>query len=72
MSSRRLLSFAAAVLALGIAFVTFGSSARASEADPDYRLSSLRVFNRVVSEPVVGSETPNACRRSLPLAMPGR
>jgi carboxyl-terminal processing protease len=48
-SSRRLVSFAAAtVLALGIAFVTFGSSARASEVDPDYRLSSLRVFNRVV------------------------
>lgn len=49
-SSRRLFSVAlpALVLAAGIALVSLGSSARATEADPDYRLSSLRVFNRVV------------------------
>jgi carboxyl-terminal processing protease len=38
----------AAVLAAGLALVALDTKAWAGDVDPDYRLSSLRVFNRVV------------------------
>jgi carboxyl-terminal processing protease len=46
--NKRLFALSALVLAGGIAFVAASSTAHAADVDPDYRLSSLRVFNRVV------------------------
>lgn len=50
MATRRFLSLAvsAAVLATGLTLVAVDTRAWAGDVDPDYRLSSLRVFNRVV------------------------
>ncbi len=43
-----LLAVSTLTLATGIAFVAASTEAHANDVDPDYRLSSLRVFNRVV------------------------
>src|SRR5438105_14504756 len=46
--SKRLLAFSVLVLVSGLALVAASASAHAGDVDPDYRLSSLRAFNRVV------------------------